>query len=90
MVMNTPQPASPVRIRWRVETADGVQDLVWSPDGHWLAVAVVSGPLTVVDGATSNRTVLVNVELGKPYSLLGGTVQVDEEPEGGVKVIGAP
>jgi hypothetical protein len=46
--------------------------------------------ITLVDGATSNRTVLVNVELGKPYSLLGGTVQVDAEPGGGVKVIGAP
>ena len=54
MVMNTPQPASPVRIRWRVETADGVQDLVWSPDGRWLAVATVSGPLAMVDGATGD------------------------------------
>lgn len=46
--------AEPVRIRWRFEIADSVQDLAWSPDGRWLAVAAVSGPLAVVDGATGD------------------------------------
>lgn len=39
-----------VRIPWRVEIADAVQDLAWSPDGRWLAVAEVSGPLILING----------------------------------------
>lgn len=39
-----------VRIPWRVDIADAVQDLVWSPDGRWLAVAEVSGPLLLIHG----------------------------------------
>ncbi|MCP5159775.1 MAG: WD40 repeat domain-containing protein [Gammaproteobacteria bacterium] len=46
--------AESVHIRWRLETTDSVQDLAWSPDGRWLAVAVVSGSLTVADGATGD------------------------------------
>lgn len=48
----SPKPEAVVGIRWRVETADSVQDLVWSPDGRQLAVATVSGPLTLVDSVT--------------------------------------
>ncbi len=53
--MSVNQQTETVRVRWRAETADSVQDLAWSPDGRWLAVAAVSGPLTVVDGATGDR-----------------------------------
>lgn len=67
--MSVSRPAEIVRIGWRLETADSVQDLAWSPDGRWLAVAVVSGPLTVVDGATGD------FRQGWP-SHAGGTLKV--------------
>lgn len=35
--------------------------------------------ITMMDAASSNRTVLVNVELGKPYNLLGTVLVVEEE-----------
>ena len=41
---------APVHIPWRVDIADAVQDLAWSPDGRWLAVAEVSGPLLLIHG----------------------------------------
>ncbi len=44
--------ASTARIRWAVEPADGVQDLVWSPDGRRLAAATVGGPVRLIVGAT--------------------------------------
>jgi WD40 repeat protein len=50
--MNSVEQTPTVRIRWTADLADGVQDLAWSPDGRWLAAAVVSGPLVVIDGAT--------------------------------------
>lgn len=46
--------------------------------------AQVSGPQTfrvvLTDVATSNRTVLVNVELGKPYNVLGTRLLIEAEP----------
>lgn len=39
---------SAARVRWAVELDDGVQDLAWSPDGHWLAAAAVSGPIDLI------------------------------------------
>lgn len=46
--------------------------------------------LTLVDGATSNRTVLVNVELGKPYNMMGAVLILEEEPplKKGIQVVG--
>jgi hypothetical protein len=45
---------------------------------------VAAGPrtfrVTVIDQATSNRTVMVNVELGKPLNLMGSTLIIEAEP----------
>lgn len=35
--------------------------------------------VTIVDHATSNRTVMVNVELGKEFNLMGATLLIEEE-----------
>lgn len=37
--------------------------------------------ITIIEQATSNRTVMVNVELGKPVNLLGATLMVEEEEQ---------
>jgi len=47
--------------------------------------------VTMIDHATSNRTVLVNIELGKPYNLMGATLLIEaedgnEQDPGGVQV----
>ena len=36
--------------------------------------------ITMVDKVTSNKTVLVNIQVGKPYSLFGSTLILEEEP----------
>jgi len=37
---------------WRVTVSDHVIAMTWSPDGKHLAVAAVSGPITVIDAAS--------------------------------------
>jgi len=39
--------------------------------------------VTMIDHSTSNRTVLVNIELGKPYNLMGTTLLIEAEDETG-------
>jgi WD40 repeat protein len=39
---------------WRFALDGSVQDLIWSPDGRWLAVAAVEGPIAVLDGDTGS------------------------------------
>ena len=36
--------------------------------------------LTVTDRVSSNTTIITNVELGKPYSILGSTLVIEEQP----------
>jgi hypothetical protein len=45
--------------------------------------------LTMIDNTSSNRTVLGNIELGKPVRFLGTTLVLDEEAQdsGGVEVL---
>ncbi len=51
-------------------------------------VEVLGGPgpaprtyrVTLVDGATSNRTVIINIQTNRPYTVNGTTVLVEQEP----------
>lgn len=38
--------------------------------------------LMITDRVSSNTTIITNVELGKPYSILGSTLVIEEQPEG--------
>jgi WD40 repeat protein len=38
--------------QWRAQLDDHVNSLAWSPDGKWLAVASISGPITIFAGKT--------------------------------------
>jgi WD40 repeat protein len=38
--------------QWQAQLDDHVNSLAWSPDGKWLAVASVSGPITIFAGKT--------------------------------------
>jgi hypothetical protein len=67
---------------------------VRSREAESLRAAETAGPktyrLVLTDHITSNRTVLVNIELGKRYNLMGTTVVVEEEPPArpGTQVLG--
>lgn len=42
--------------------------------------------VTIIDNATSNRTVMMNVELGKEFKMVGSTLIIEEEKEDPNKV----
>ena len=45
--------------------------------------------VTLIDNATSNRTVLANVTLGRAYNVGGVTVRIDPERNEAIGVIGS-
>jgi WD40 repeat protein len=61
----TALPSAPLPVQWQAEISDHVIALAWSPDGRWLAAAAVSGPISLFDGVTGQRTaVLAGHHLG--------------------------
>ena len=46
-------------IQWQAAISDHVIALAWSPDERWLAAAAVSGPISLFDGATGQRTAVL-------------------------------
>jgi len=64
-VKKTVLPSVPIPVQWQSAISDHVIALAWSPDGRWLAAAAVSGPISLFDGATGQRTtVLAGHHLG--------------------------
>ncbi len=44
--------AATITLSWQFNLHDGPQQLVWSPDGQWLAAVAVSGPIALLEGYT--------------------------------------
>lgn len=72
-------PPKPVAlpISWQAAMDDHIIALAWSPDGHWLAVAEVSGPIALFDAATGARRWRID-----GHGL--GTTALAWRPDGGV------
>ena len=84
-------PASPNKLRpaWTAAVADHVIGVAWSPNGTRLAVAAVSGPVTVFDAATGEP---VHTLLGHGFGTAalawqpGGTLLATAGQDGKVKL----